>query len=188
MIMTKLKEQTKQQHEMLERNLNILSKTETVDAYKSLLEKFYGFHFPLENHLFAEAEKYNVNIDLKDRRKARMIVEDLLFLGMTEDEISNLPKCEELPALGSKAHILGCFYVIEGSTLGGQFISRHIKEKLGFDERGTSFFRSYGEKTGAMWKAFGNALNEYAFDRNEDEAIIESAKETFTKFDRWLFS
>lgn len=187
MIMTKLKEQTKQQHEMLESNLNILSKMETVDDYKTLLEKFYGFHSPLEKRLFAEAEKSDVNLDLKDRHKAHMIVEDLLFLGMTEDEINKLPQCEDLPALGSKAHILGCFYVIEGSTLGGQFISRHIKEKLGLNEKGTSFFRSYGGKTGAMWKAFGSALNEYASDRNEDEAIIESAKETFSKFDRWLF-
>ena len=48
---------------------------------------------------------------------------------------------DDLPDLQGVQEALGCLYVVEGSTLGGQVIARHLRQTLGVDPRcGGSFF------------------------------------------------
>jgi heme oxygenase len=49
---------------------------------------------------------------------------------------------------------VGCLYVLEGATLGGQFISRHLATLGIGPANGGLFFHGYGAKTGEMWKSF----------------------------------
>lgn len=50
---------------------------------------------------------------------------------------------------------VGYLYVKQGSTLGGQVISKHLKKELGLKKDETIFyFNGYGERTGDVWRSF----------------------------------
>lgn len=93
----------------------------------------------------------------------------------------------DLPALPALPEALGCHYVLEGSTLGGQVISRHLQKTMGVvPGRGGSFFASEGRDMGVMWRAFCRALE--AGCPGELEAIRAAGSDvrTFASFTRWL--
>ena len=96
-------------------------------------------------------------------RKTALHIDDLKALGATPDFLARAPLCRELPDVASSARLFGCLYVIEGATLGGQVITRHLHTHLGLTPAcGASFFSGYGAQTGSRWKAVGALLNAYA--------------------------
>ncbi len=85
-----------------------------------------------------------------------------------------------------RAAAFGALYVLEGSTLGGQVIAKHIGRQLGLTaERGCRYYAAHGRETGAMWKAFRLRLAEEAT-RDEADAIVISATATFDAMRHWL--
>lgn len=182
MILAKLKESTRAQHEGVENTVDIMSQMFTLENYKTLLSKFYRFYAGLE----AELEKFDwseTGYDFEARRKLPKLVKDLENLGITANE--NLSKWDELPDIDTYAKAFGSIYVIEGATLGGQIIKRHLKEHLGLTpENGGMFFNGYGERTGPMWKEFGQIITAFSADGSDDELIIESAKATFDSINK----
>jgi heme oxygenase len=72
--------------------------------------------------------------------------------------------------------------VVEGSTLGGQVISRQLA-KANITLR--SYFSGYGERTGPLWKAFCQLLSQEATPDSQTE-IVQSASLTFQKLNAWL--
>ena len=106
---------------------------------------------------------------------------------MSEREISKIETSDDLPALDSKERIFGSLYVIEGSTLGGQVISRHLKQKFELDEaNGAAFFSGYGKETGKMWNGFRESITAFAENNTNKEEIIAGANETFEKIGKYL--
>ena len=82
---------------------------------------------------------------------------------------------------------LGCLYVLEGATLGGQIISRQLEERLAIDAgHGGRFFASYGAAVGEMWQAFGEILVAHARGLECGDAIVASGCATFDAFGRWF--
>ena len=82
--------------------------------------------------------------------------------------------------LASFAETLGAAYVIEGSTLGGAFIHRHLASLLKLDDgQGIRFFDCYGTETGARWKQFLAALERAALDPDGREQVLAGAVGTF---------
>ena len=76
---------------------------------------------------------------------------------------------------------LGRMYVMEGSTLGGQYIARHVEETLGIRPgEGNSYFRGYGDATGERWREFREVLK--ALPDTETDTVIASAREMFAIF------
>jgi heme oxygenase len=101
-------------------------------------------------------------------------------------DAAELPTCLDLPRLETAAEVLGSMYVLEGATLGGRFVARHLECILGLsDGLGYSFFRPYGEELGRMWQAFGEVISAHS-SPEADPAIIASAVETFESLGRWL--
>ncbi len=80
---------------------------------------------------------------------------------------------------------LGCLYVLEGATLGGQVIVRRLRD-LPREALLSAFFTSYGQDVGAMWQAYREFLTGYAEGRDEDDVIVESACATFATIGAWL--
>lgn len=59
--------------------------------------------------------------------------------------------------------VFGSLYVIEGSTLGGQVISRRIAERLALEPAtGAAFFHGHGKATGRRWQEFQRELADAA--------------------------
>ena len=71
---------------------------------------------------------------------------------------------------------LGGLYVLEGSTLGGRVVARHLRKHLGDPLPGGSFLDFHGDQASAHWKRLGLALERLAADGLIDrEAVIAGA-------------
>ena len=166
--------------------LPLSDQTITKSHYGEILRSFYGYFSPVENAMNQLAELPMHLPDFQERRKAHLLLDDLQSLGMS---VGNISVCSNLPLLNSLPQAFGTLYVLEGSTLGGQYISRVVKKNLDLaDGEGTAFFEGYKKETGRRWKLFQEALVLYS--RNiapsEEAIIIESADQTFGKLEKWL--
>ncbi len=169
----------------MERLLPVLDPGLSVEEYRRLLERLYGFHAPLEAHLAALSEWQEAGFPLGPRLKCPLLRRDLLGLGLSPIELSALAGCDALPQLDSFPRALGCLYVLEGATLGGQVISRHLARLDPEIAAHHAFFRGYGARTGAMWLAFRALLVRSVPPTTETETV-EAARETFQAFERWM--
>lgn len=194
MIREKLREHTQELHQRLERRLDLL-KIKDLNSYCHVIERFYGFVSPLESLLvgtIAELGLYqDERLSFAGRVKAQLLESDLAFLSKNIDMANGNPEMagqEDLPSLRSAASVLGCLYVIEGSTLGGQFLTSHFEKALGLKpEQGLSYFAGYRSQTGRMWKSYLAFLEESIQDHPEwTDEVLASANETFKKMEQWL--
>lgn len=179
MILGKLKEATREQHEGLENTVDVMNQMFSKENYKTLIAKFYRFYSAIEPEL-AKLDWSRVGYNFDERLKVAKLKTDLESLGVNGETPQ---PWAEIPEVDSFAKAFGSLYVIEGATLGGQIIKRHLKQHLDLTpENGGLFFNGYGERTGEMWKKFGAVITEYAEKNGDDETIINSAKATFDSF------
>lgn len=182
MIMTKLKEATRKQHENLENTVDIMGEVFSLENYKKLLTKFYRFYAAIEPKV-AENDLQGAGFDFEARRKTPMLEKDLEALGILEKVKAEVPLWDGLPDVSTLARAFGSIYVMEGATLGGQVITRHLEKDFGLtSENGAAFFNSYGPSVGAMWKGFKETMTAFAEKNGDDGPIIETARETFDSF------
>lgn len=175
MILQKLKESTRQQHEEIEQVVDVMNRMFKIDDYKDLIGKFRRFYSAYEPTLPIENLR-KVGFDYDNRRKLPSLEADVAALGVAATSGS----FDELPDVSTVARAFGSLYVIEGSTLGGQVITRHIKQHLNLSpENGAAFFHNYGSEVGPMWKQFREAITAFANGGKEDEEIISAAEATF---------
>ncbi len=107
---------------------------------------------------------------------------------MTPAEVAALPECPILPPIDGLPAALGMMYVLEGSTLGGRYITRAVGANLGLRPGdGCSYFASYGDRVGPMWKEFGRTLEAFAAAHPAAEGrVVAAAAATFAAFERWV--
>ena len=181
-ILAQLKARTAHQHQATEATVDLMREDFSLDDYRHLLVKFYAFYQLFEDKM-REALKHNpIDFNHHERLNTPKILADLKSLGMSESEISQIEPTNDLPALDSRENIFGSLYVIEGSTLGGQVISRHLKQKFDLDEtNGAAFFSGYGKDTGKMWNGYRESVTNFAESGANAEEIITGANETFEK-------
>ena len=187
MLRDKLRSATREHHDRLERGLDIAGSIGSAADYTRLLARMYGFYAPLERCLckFDDALREH-GVRVRPDLKAQKLELYLHAFGWTPVAVSTLPLCAELPCVSTDAHALGCLYVLEGATLGGQIISRR-NGGLNIDgDAGLTFFRAYGARTGRMWHGFVEGLNAYPATDAEAAQATQSARETFAAMERWL--
>ena len=81
------------------------------------------------------------------------------------------------------AGFLGALYVVEGSTLGGRHIARHVVAVLGAAyEPATQYFCGHGDGTGAMWREVMGYLAEIP--DSLTAVTVAAARRTFGVFGR----
>lgn len=187
MILQRLREQTQENHKRLEIRLDLLQAALSMDRYRMLLARFYGFYVPVETTLAGLCENRLPELQFPQRCKVKYLVRDLEALGLSSRQVEGLPLCNKGPALTLFPEALGCMYVLEGATLGGHLISRHLQSVHGiYETNGGAFFNSYGSDRGAMWRNFGMALRSYATVQEEETIIITAACSTFAALETWL--
>jgi heme oxygenase (biliverdin-IX-beta and delta-forming) len=188
MILKQLKEATRERHMALERQLPLLSPHLTLLAYRQLTRRFFGFYAPLELKLLNSPSWKSSSFDYSQRLKTPSLRHDLLALGDSPEILTKLERCKELPCLDSPAQVAGCLYVIEGATLGGQIITKHLCANLGITpQTGASFFGGYGTQTGSLWLGFCDWVRSRTELASHSDYVIATANETFAKCDDWLF-
>lgn len=182
-ILARLKAETRAHHDAVERSLDLAAPGLTVDGYARVLVRFLGFYRPLERRIEAVHALADTLPDLPGRWKAHLLAADLAALGWADD----VPECPDVPDPRTVAEGFGCLYVVEGATLGGQLVRRHVERTLGLTpETGCGFFAAYGERVGAMWRAFGAALEGYVTTADREAEAVRAAGGTFAALGRWL--
>lgn len=188
MILKRLRHETSERHAALEQRMTVMDPQLSRENYRAILEGFYGYYLPLEMGLIGSPVWAEIGFDFAERRKVPRLEKDLFALGRAESELAQLPLCTALPESDTIPRVLGCLYVVEGATLGGQVITRHLQAHLGITPNsGGAFFAGYGAETGARWQACGAMLTATAARCGGENEIISSANLTFETLARWLF-
>ena len=187
-LLPTLKTETQLEHTQLEDKLDLFNKVTDLDSYKGLLKGFYTIYAPLEQTLGMAVSWESTGWNYASDLKTPWLEEDLLHLGETRNSLADLPQCSYLPSPTGLAAAIGCLYVLEGSTLGGQVISSRYHKSLGITpDTGGRFFTGYGAHTAPHWREFG-AWVRTVQDGLDYETAVKSAKQTFHSFDQWLNS
>lgn len=187
-FLTELKTQTAEQHAALEAQMQIIRHFETKGSYLKLLERFFTLYEPLELRLEKAAAWSQAEWDFEARRKTSWLREDLQALGLSAQDIVALPRCADLPEVAGLAEAVGCLYVLEGSTLGGQVITRLLNQRLPISpQTGGMFFAGYQNETVPKWRQFGGWAEAWA-GKNPDQTsrAVDAARKTFDSFARWF--
>ena len=186
LFLKSLRSKTAASHKQLEENeysKSILSPAVTLISYQTYIAKMYGVAMACETEIFPVIK--NIIPDLDLRYKASFIKNDLKNTGVASGLIENIPVHHFTASNAAQA--MGIMYVLEGSTLGGKFLYKHINETLGFDaENGASYFWGYGQQTGSLWKTFIAAMTDFAERENCGDEITSSASQTFATIAIWL--
>lgn len=190
MILDRLKHETRDAHITAERAVEQYHYLESIDGYRQLLERFWGFYHPFERQIVERSEWAEHGIDIRPRMKAPALARDLRALGHTPATLSVLPECGALPPLDEFPYVTGCLYVLEGATLGGQIITRQLGPSLGITaEAGGSFFASYGHDIGAMWRSYRALLISVTTGTeagDAEDAVLRGAHAMYDALTRWM--
>ena len=178
----RLRAATASSHQGLEDALDWRARVATLPGYRALLARFHGFHAAYEPA---------IGLALADeafwgpRRRFAALAADLAHLGMPDAEIATLPRPSAV-TFADEAAAMGALYVLEGSTLGGQVIGRHIGAVHGLTQAGLAYYRAHGRQTGVMWNAFRARLDRLSGDPEAEAAALATGTATFDALRIWL--
>ena len=108
---------------------------------------------------------------LRARSRRAFLRLDLDALGVTPT-----PPARIAP-FGGRCAAWGSVYVMEGSALGGQFISRSMA-RAGLEE-GAAYFHGWGEATGGMWREVRGLLATELDTAERVAQACQGARQTF---------
>ena len=183
MVLTALREATTSLHREVEGRIDFLSLGLTIPRYIRILQAFYAFFEPMEMQMdtCCPAEYRSM---WQGRHRAHRLIDDLV--AMHSGPVDAASGIFEIPDVSSTGHWLGALYVLEGSTLGGRVISRHLEKHFGWlSGRGYSFFLGHGTATGERWREVVKTLEANS---GANSQIVSGARQTFHQMNRCLSS
>lgn len=185
-----LRQATHERHKRIERVhclSRLFAKDYTLDEYRNLLARLYGFHAAVEPRLAAALDAGTAG-EFRRPRKTPWLADDLRNLGLSGSQLADLPIYGDLAAVATATDAVGVLYVLEGSTQGGVVIRKHLAAHFGAGVAGAlRFYTGYGEETKAYWQSFKNALDAtFATNPEGVSALIEAANGTFERLTGWL--
>lgn len=182
MLSDLLKSQTQTLHDKLEKNpfmQKIEKETFTKEDYIILLELFFKLHHCLETQMMEFEE---LNMPMRERKSH--LTSDLLKLNYDVHKAHNNFGCDLEIKIDTLSKAYGALYVLEGSRMGGLFLSKLIRTQLG-EEIPLSYFDGFKEQTAAYVSRFKAILNEKSSILSTQECV-QSAKDIFIFVD-YLF-
>ena len=174
--MLALRSGTRDAHDRLEHEADVLDRCQVPEAYVALLQAFRSVYAPLERALSASPLTAPVVPDWPQRRKTSWLDADLRALG------ASAAADRPVPALDVAEDVAGACYVVEGATLGGALVVRALVAAPG-EPPPHRFFSSYGEQRGAMWLRFRRRLAELELD---PDRTVDAARRTFRAVEQAL--
>ncbi|WP_114228491.1 MULTISPECIES: biliverdin-producing heme oxygenase [Sphingomonas] len=163
-----LREGTRAEHDRIEDALDWTNWAGDRATYAAWLARLHAFYAVWEPAL-AAAIADPAFVD--PRRKLPLLERDLAALGSAPGPLGAAPTYP----FTTRAEALGAFYVLEGSTLGGQLIAAHVRDRLGFEP---AFHGSYGKATAAHWRDVRDYLDAAISSADRTQAIA-AANRTF---------
>lgn len=187
-VLRRLRSGTASAHEAVDRSLDLLDPQLTPARLAGVLTRMHGFWQAAEAGLDAWAAARPadaVPLQWGRRRRAHLFAADLATLGAAPPRTPDQPELPELPALPGTEEALGRLYVLEGSTLGGAWIDRHLAGLPQLSGTRLRAFSPYGAQTGAMWHGFRSATRAHVAAGGDAGRVVAAAQQTFTAFAGW---
>ena len=179
-VLQAMRRATASDHERVEQILDLMSPALDRARLVDVLTRMHGFWQAAEAGLDTWAAREPADaaaLDWPRRRRSALFASDVDALGgAPADDVPALPDLPDTDAA------LGRLYVLEGSTLGGTFIDRHLAALPALAADRVRAFSPYGSDTGAMWAAFRRFTRERARDHDR---VVASAGETFRVLADW---
>jgi heme oxygenase len=172
-VLARLRDETRDEHEAIEAALDWRARASDAASYRHWIARLHGFHRGWEP---AVAAALADPAFFDPRRKLHLLADDLARLG------GCAAPAAPVAAFATPAEALGSMYVIEGSTLGGQLIARHVRATLGFEP---TYHASYGPAAGRMWRGFRARIERDVPAADADVAVASAAR-TFAHLRDWL--
>ncbi len=175
-ILENIRKQTKSLHEQIEQENKakyILDHSITEEDYKILLIQNYIAYRVVESEIKRFIPEFST--DKSDR-----IYLDLISFGLPiHTEIKHFRKQFNC---SNYLESLGASYVLEGSAMGGMLLARELQNCTNLQTKKHHFFN--GDRNNAKsWNAFLKTINNTDFTEEEQQIIVEKAKETFLFFE-----
>lgn len=125
----RLRQETEADHHNIEGAVPLMHQGLNTAEYVQCLQRIYGVVAAWEERAAEVAPEW-LQPALLARQRRPLLELDLTCFGVTErdDGRPTLPEMNNLPGL------FGTMYVMEGSTLGGQFIARYVEAALHLSE------------------------------------------------------
>jgi heme oxygenase len=187
-VLRRLRSATAEEHERVEETLGLMDPLLTRNRLAAVLELMHGFWLAAEEGLDGWAAREPADaaaLQWDRRRRAALFAADLTTLGRP----GTAPARPELPPVAGTDEALGRLYVLEGSTLGGTFIDRHLATlpELSGGIR-LRAFSPYGDDTGPMWHSFRRVTRAHVDGRGDADAVVGAAHTTFAVLAQWCSS
>lgn len=183
-----LRAATHDQHERLNRHpllAALLKPDYRLESYQKLLFIYFHIYQSLEYKVQQFLLTTSCGFDYTERIKHPWLANDLAFFGLDTLAITNIKM--DLPEIDTVGQLIGALYTIEGSTLGGQLISRRLAEHHKLTKNtGARFFNGYGEQTVSMWQEFIKFADTIATNDDQLLAAEQAACQTFQLFNHVL--
>jgi heme oxygenase len=183
-VLRDLRTATAAAHHRVEAGLDLMDPALDRDRLVVVLARLHAFWSAAEAGLDDWAARYRADaaaLDWNRRRRTGLYAADLSALGGSAGD--DRP---DLPAVDTTDAALGRLYVLEGSTLGGTFIDRHLATLPGLaGGPGVRAFSPYGEDTGAMWAAFRRFTRAHVAAGGDAGRVVAAACRTFAVLAEW---
>jgi heme oxygenase len=197
-LMERLRAETRAQHvatEAIPFSSAILDGTITRAAYAGQLAAYLPVHRALEAAIAAGGHPALAAAWTDDMARTPLLEADLAALGVDHPGDSRAMREGEAMAawIGDLADrdpvaVLGVLYVLEGSTLGGALLRRHIADAFGLRDAGLRYYSPYGTGPKPHWVAFGERMNAAVSSEADADRIVAAAGETFDRIGRILLA
>ncbi|NIR53195.1 biliverdin-producing heme oxygenase [candidate division KSB1 bacterium] len=188
--MDRLKIETREHHQYLESLpfFTILMEEKLpLESYVGLLRAMAVVHAVLEHELPLLANPVISAVWQEEMRRLPFLEKDLSFI--ETKNIGDVPEAAKhalqlaekirLWSTPNSVNLLGCLYVLEGSTLGAQVLRPKIAKLFNLRTEGLSYLSSYGNDTAPRWKKFKQRMNAVDLSEQQRKTVVETAHEVF---------
>jgi heme oxygenase len=150
--------------------------------YARVLVSMLAFHTAIEPQIVSALEPWPDAQKLLDGRRLSALTDDIAYFGVEPSQ--ELPNITPWP---TPSQALGALYVVEGSSLGGRVIARHLKQNLEVsDGAGASFYDGLtADMARRRWASLCAVLEDPSFEIALDD-LAAGACNTFDCLDRWM--
>ena len=181
--MAALRSGTATHHARTEALVPVLDPALGLTGYGAILLRFRVSYAVLE-HMLAQVPQWPADFDVRAGHRGALLDRDLAWLqscGALADESFDFAAAAPAGEVPTLPQAIGIAYVLEGASLGGQVILRHLGPRLGISAtEGARFYAGEGAGTARRWRAFGAMVDAWGEEnRGEWDEVIEAARKTF---------
>jgi heme oxygenase len=188
-VLRRVRSETREAHVSVEASLDLLGVPDR-RRLADVVVRLGAFWLVAEEGLHAWALRHPADAERvrwPERRRAGMFLESAAASGRAAD-LTTVASTISLGRPWSTGHALGTLYVLEGSTLGGQVIVRHLAGDPSGDGVPPSAWRCfdpYGPETGRMWRSFREHVTAWESAGGDPDTFVAGALRTFEALDTW---